>query len=82
MPFDLQENDLNEVVKEVGQTMVPLTDEKGLELTLDLEDNLQKIQFDRDKIFQVLTNLINNAIKFTDQGGRPAETLSAIRAAA
>jgi signal transduction histidine kinase len=39
-----------------------------LDIILNLDKNLPKIKCDKDKIVQVLTNLINNAIKFTDKG--------------
>ena len=34
-----------------------------------LDKNLPRIKYDHDKIIQVLTNLANNAIKFTEKGG-------------
>ena len=66
--FDIQEKDINEVVKEVYETMVPLTKEKGLNFVVKLDENLPKARFDNDKIIQVLTNIVNNAIKFTEKG--------------
>lgn len=67
--FNTQENNINEAVKETGKTMALLAKNKHLEFILDLEEDLPQIKFDKDKIIQVLTNLINNAIKFTDKGG-------------
>ena len=66
--FNIQEKDINEVVKEVYETMVPLTKEKGLNFVIKLDENLPKARFDNDKIIQVLTNIVNNAIKFTEKG--------------
>ena len=66
--FDIQAKDINEVVKEVYETMVPLTKEKGLNFVVKLDENLPKARFDNDKIIQVLTNIVNNAIKFTEKG--------------
>jgi len=43
--------------------------ERGLDFILDLEDDLPRIKFDRDKIVQVLVNLVDNAIKVTEKGG-------------
>ena len=41
---------------------------KGLELIVRLPEKEVNIYVDKDKIFQVLTNLIGNAVKFTEKG--------------
>ena len=68
MEFDIRENDINEVAREVGKAMSLLAEQKGLDLVVDVDDGLPKIRFSRDKIIQVLTNLLSNAIKFTEKG--------------
>lgn len=50
MEFDVQENDINEVVREIEETMAPLVSEKGLNLITQLEETMPTVQFDRDKI--------------------------------
>ncbi len=68
MGFDIRENDINEVVLEVNKAMSLVAKEKGLDLAVDVDDSIPKIRFDRDKIIQVLTNLVSNAIKYTEKG--------------
>jgi PAS domain S-box-containing protein len=68
MTTNIQENNINEVVEEVQKTMLPSAKKKGIDIFLELDNNLPKARFDRDKIVQVLTNLVSNAIKFTEQG--------------
>ena len=70
MQLNIQESDIDEVVEEVHKTMVSSAKKKGVDFYLQLVDNLPKARFDRDKIIQVLTNLISNAIKFTPEQGK------------
>lgn len=42
---------------------------KGLYLKKALPDDIPLIKADRDRLFQILLNLIDNGIKFTDHGG-------------
>lgn len=70
MSLNLGDNDIREVAEEVYQTMTPGAEKQGVDFSVELVDNLPKAKFDRDKIIQVLTNLVNNAIKFTPEGGR------------
>jgi two-component system CheB/CheR fusion protein len=68
MEYDIRENDINEVALEVCRAMSLLAEEKGLDLVADVDDNIPKIMFDKDKIIQVFTNLVSNAIKYTEKG--------------
>ena len=67
--FNIQENDANEVVREIKETTATLANDKKLSLITELDESLPIVKFDRDKIMQVLMNLVPNAIKFTDRGG-------------
>lgn len=66
--LNVRNNNMNEVVKEVYELMIPLAKEKGLSLTMKLDSQLPDIKFDKDKIIQVLSNIVNNAVKFTEKG--------------
>jgi signal transduction histidine kinase len=68
MNFELDQNNINEVVEEIRETVTCIAAEKGLDVFTELALDLPLFSFDRDKITQVLTNLLNNAIKFTEQG--------------
>ena len=67
--FNMQENDANEVIREIKETMTTLANDKKLSLITELDESLPIVKFDWDEIMQVLINLVSNAIKFTDQGG-------------
>ena len=66
--FDLGPQDLNGIVREVAAAMAPLAAQKALEVSLALAEPLPRVECDRDQITQVLTNLVGNAIKFSDRG--------------
>lgn len=70
MKLNLQENDVRQVAEEIYETMMLPAKNKDVELFLELDENLPKVTFDRDRIIQVLTNLVSNAIKFTPQAGQ------------
>lgn len=68
MKLKLDENDINKSIKEVHKAMASLAAKKGIRFVIELDNNLPRVKFDKDKILQVLINLIGNAIKFTEEG--------------
>jgi len=68
MKFVMVKANLNEIIKNAVETMKPKALDKNISLRLK-EDNIPEIVFDKDRITQVVVNLIDNAIKFTDEGG-------------
>ncbi len=59
-----------ELVMTVVEKLEPLAHKKGLSLTCELAEGLPEIEADVMRLEQVLTNLVENAIKFTPEGGR------------
>lgn len=62
--------DLGLLVETVSELMAPRAQVKGIELAAHLAPDLPThLVGDRDRLRQILLNLVGNAIKFTDRGG-------------
>lgn len=59
---------IDEILDHVKNVMLPLAESKKLALHISCAKNLPHVFIDPDRIIQVLINLINNSIKFTDSG--------------
>jgi|GEM_PF-1167708 len=76
MEFTMETIDPAELITRVMASTSVLLEEKDVRMARCLDEDLPVIRGDRDRIIQVLVNLISNAVKFTDQG---AVTVSAVR---
>ena len=63
------------MIDETVATFELLAQAKGLRLTSQVEPDLPSVSCDRDRILQVLSNLVSNAIKITPAGGQIALTV-------
>ena len=68
MEFNRTSFDVVAAVREVAGQAAVLTDNRPIELLLDFPAEPIEINADRVKIVQVATNLVSNAIKFSDEG--------------
>jgi len=57
-----------QLMRDVADTLRPLAQQKGLTLDVELMDESVVIETDRRALTQIMINLLNNAIKFTDKG--------------
>ena len=69
MPVLKDITDVGAVVHEAVATARQLLDRKGLSINVEVARDLPFLYLDRLRIRQVLLNLLNNAVRFTDQGG-------------
>lgn len=68
MELKREKIDLSRLITNVANDFAPKADAKGIKLILEVPKDEIIINADRDKITQVLFNIINNAVKFTEKG--------------
>ena len=61
---------IQELIADVLDVLRPLAQRKSITMEVTALDGLPKVHADRDKLYEVLANLVDNAIKFTPSGGR------------
>jgi len=62
--------DIPGVIEEVQRILSPLAVEKNISIESTIEPGLKNIIADRVKLKQILYNILNNAIKFSSNGGK------------
>jgi PAS domain S-box-containing protein len=61
---------IRDVTRDAFRLVQQRAEEQGVELNLELSDELPALQADERKLKQILANLLSNAVKFTEAGGK------------
>jgi len=67
--LNLVPQDLNRLVNNVLDIFEPTLSEKGLKFTAEIPEDIPKVNADEHLLTQVLINLLDNAIKYTEADG-------------
>jgi signal transduction histidine kinase len=65
---EVADTNVADVLHEVTDSLEPLVDRSRVQLTVETEAGQPTILTDRNKLRQILLNLVSNAIKYTDDG--------------
>jgi signal transduction histidine kinase len=60
---------LHEMVREIGDIYEPIAENKNVDLRVEVKHRVD-VFGDRDLLFEAVANLVDNAVKFTPEGGR------------
>lgn len=68
MEWNQEKTSMADVAERAIAATSSLFDQKSLKLIKDIDNDLPEITGDKDKLIQVIINLISNSVKFTDKG--------------
>jgi PAS domain S-box-containing protein len=68
LKFTIESVDVPKLLDEIKNTMGQFAKENNLKLIVKIKDSEIKMKSDKEKLRQILINLVSNAIKYTNQG--------------
>lgn len=68
-PLDMRPGDLRDPIRSVVEAHAELAEQRGVSLINEVPSSPVMLRFDRERIVQLLTNLVGNGLKFTPRGG-------------
>ena len=76
MHFSFESVALSGIAQSVLHMIQPKAGEKKIKITSEIPEDLPLIRADRDRLSQILINVLDNAVKFTPEGGQVTATAS------
>jgi PAS domain S-box-containing protein len=74
MVYDFLDNNVTATVQEAYRNATLAAPDRKMDIVMNLAPKPPPVRFDKDKIMQVLLNLISNAIKYSERGPIVIET--------
>jgi signal transduction histidine kinase len=68
--FKIRRVSLERIIEGALEGIRPMAEKKGIRIRVSLQDRLPRPKGDRERLIQVMENLLDNAVKFTHEGGR------------
>ena len=75
-PLDVRPGDLRDPIRSVVEAHAELAEQRGVSLVSEVPPAPVMLSFDRERIVQLLSNLVGNGLKFTPRGGQVRVTVS------
>ena len=70
LKVDMKINLLDKIMIDISEFFMPSLNEKSIQLKTNIPSDCVEVLCDEDRTIQILTNLINNSIKFTESSGK------------
>ncbi len=68
--LNIKEHKVKDFIQYIENYMRPRAEREGKEFSISIDENVGKGYFDENRIKQVLSNVIDNAFKFTEENGK------------
>jgi signal transduction histidine kinase len=68
-PLDMREGDLRDPIGAVVEAHAEMAEERGVSLSSEVPTSSVSARFDHERLVQLMSNLVGNALKFTPGGG-------------